>query len=133
MISEYVDAEGRLSEHFHLSEFNCHDGTLVPVVAYRALAGLSRRYLEQLRERFGPVHITSGYRHAAYNAKIGGAKRSHHVYDWWPSSPAVDLTCENGTPAEWAAYLSALGMRGLGTYPVHCHADARRHKATWSG
>lgn len=34
--------------------------------------------LQPLRDRFGPVIITSGYRSSALNKKIGGAKNSQH-------------------------------------------------------
>jgi uncharacterized protein YcbK (DUF882 family) len=127
----YVDAAGKLTPHFALAEFDCHDGTKVPRIAYRSLKGLCQHYLEPLRLKFGPVRITSGYRPAAYNASIGGAPRSHHVYDWWPSSPAADITCERGTPAEWKAFLETLDPGGLGAYPVHVHVDARRLRSRW--
>lgn len=125
--------ELELSPHFNLEEFRCHDGVAVPPFAVRAVKGLCLRYLEPLRAQFGPVTVISGYRHRRYNAAIGGAPRSHHVYDWWPSSPAADVACHGGTPAEWAAFLRKLGARGIGTYDGHVHVDARRAPAYWTG
>jgi uncharacterized protein YcbK (DUF882 family) len=127
------DLELQLSPHFNLEEFRCHDGVAVPPHAVRALKGLCVRFLEPLRARFGPVMVMSGYRHRRYNAAIGGAGRSHHVYDWWLSSPAADVACETGEPEEWAAFLRKLGARGVGTYDTHVHVDARRSPAYWTG
>lgn len=127
------DRPGELTPHFHLEEFRCHDGVGVPLVAVRRVKGLCQRYLEPLRTRFGPVTITSGYRHARYNAAVGGAPRSHHVYEWWPGSPAADVQPARGSPEEWAAFLRQLGARGVGTYHSHVHVDARRAAAYWTG
>lgn len=38
------------------------------------------RALEVYRERFGPVHILSGYRDPAHNRRVGGAANSQHLY-----------------------------------------------------
>lgn len=129
--SRYVDAGGRLTPHFALAEFACHDGTPAPPAAHRSLKGLCLRFLEPLRAEFGPVTVTSGYRHPAYNAQVGGATRSHHVYDWWPTSPAADVACRQGTPEEWAALLDRLAPGGLSDYTGHVHVDARRLRARW--
>lgn len=50
------------------------------------------RFLEKCREYFGgnPLVITSGYRPPDVNARIGGARRSEHLYDA-PDKGAVDF------------------------------------------
>jgi uncharacterized protein YcbK (DUF882 family) len=45
-------------------------------------------YLEELREKFGPINITSGHRPPAINAAVGGASQSEHLFR--PGCGAVD-------------------------------------------
>lgn len=92
----------RLSEHFVVEEFDTHDGTHVPDEAITALRELCRYVLEPMRKKYGPVKVVSGYRHRAYNASIGGARFSQHIYDDHPDSVAADLIFAKGTPTQWA-------------------------------
>jgi len=86
--------------------------------------------LEEARKRYGkPIKITSAYRDAAYNRKIGGVPNSTHV-----KFNAVDLVTDS--PA--ALYLGLLNLRrdglfkgGLGLYRSFVHLDTRGHNATW--
>jgi len=58
--------------------------------------------LEQVRGLFGqPVLISSGYRCAALNARVGGASRSQHV-----SGLAADFTVRGLSPREVARRIS---------------------------
>lgn len=129
----------QLSSHFNVAEFDCHDGRKVPKVAEAALARLCVQFLEPMRAKFGPGRVLSGYRHAAYNARIGGATKSQHNYDDDPSTVAADSTWSKGTPAQWAAEArrlsDRLGFGGVGEYrgSGFCHTDNRRYKARWSG
>lgn len=132
------DREGRLSANFHLAEFGCRDGTAVPAAAHEALEAWCREYGEPLRERFGVVHINSGYRTAAYNATpaVGGASNSIHIYDQHPDAVAGDFVCDAGTPTEWGAFLEARAD-GLGRYGTFIHVDNRTRigwaNSRWSG
>jgi uncharacterized protein YcbK (DUF882 family) len=92
----------KLSPHFSLHEFNCHDGTTVPDSAIPALKELCVHVLEPMREKYGPCKVLSGYRHRAYNANIGGARFSQHIYDDTPSSVAADVRFARGTVSQWA-------------------------------
>jgi hypothetical protein len=129
---------GQLSPHFNLSEFHCHDGTRVPAAAVPALKRLCVDYLEPMRARFGEAHVLSGYRHRAYNKRIGGATLSQHIYDLGPASVAADVWFKRGTPAEWAAFARKIadGRRvgGVGRYDrsgfVHVDNGPRRD---WAG
>ncbi len=124
----------RLSSHFALTEFACKDGTQVPKAAVPALTRLCSEVLEPLRERFGPCTVMSGYRHSAYNRRIGGAKFSQHIYDLHPGSVAADLTFARGRPSEWADAAEPLCANGgLGRYPGFLHVDNRPGRARWSG
>jgi uncharacterized protein YcbK (DUF882 family) len=122
---------GRPSEHFSYAEFNTKDGTPVPPMAYDGLDHLCTTYLEPLRAKFGPVSITSGYRHTAYNRQVGGEPNSVHIYDQpgrTGQAVAADITCASGSPAEWGAFLDKLGAGGVGIYPGSgfVHVDNRQ-------
>lgn len=118
------------SEHFNVSEFDCHDGTRVPKAAYPALRRLCEDVLEPMRAQFGACHVTSGYRHRSYNASIGGASQSQHIYDDGPDSVAADVSFARGNPAEWARFARGLGKGGVGQYDrsgfVHVDNGPRR-------
>ena len=129
----------QITPHFRVAEFNCHDGTPVPSGAHAALKELCELYLEPLRSRFGACTVISGYRHKAYNRRIGGAAKSQHVYDEHPGCVAADVRFAKGTPQEWydAADQLALanGHGGVGKYidSVFVHVDSRPGQARWSG
>jgi hypothetical protein len=125
---------GQLSDHFHVSEFSCHNGTAVPSSSVAALTRLCDDVLEPLRERFGPCTVMSGYRPSAYNRSIGGAKFSQHIYDLHPDTVAADLIFPNGSPGDWADAAEPLCARGgLGRYGTFIHVDNRGFHARWSG
>ena len=89
-----------------------------------------------MRVRFGRGIVVSGFRHRAYNDRVGGAKRSMHVYDEHPGEVAADVTFDRGTPGEWAAYADELGAPGVGRYDRlrFVHVDTRRTaRARWAG
>jgi uncharacterized protein YcbK (DUF882 family) len=130
----------RLSTHFVVEEFDCHDGTKVMKRDYNGLEYLCKTYLEPLRKKYGPVHINSGYRTIAYNRSIGGATNSMHIYSIHDGNDqAADITCANGSPSSWHAFLNAIraskrnGRGGLGLYPSFVHVDIRDYKADWRG
>ena len=137
--SKPAAALDQITTHFRVAEFNCHDGTPVPSASHPALKRLCELYLEPMRERFGVAQVLSGYRTKAYNVKIGGAKKSQHIYDEHVESVAADLRFESGTPAEWAAHADKIakqvGAGGVGTYidSRFVHIDNREGQARWSG
>ena len=81
-----------------------------PIVARPAMAKLCRVFLEPMRAKFGACYVLAGYRHELYNARIGGARHSQHIYEDNFECVAADLRFQRGTPAQWAAY--AKGLRG---------------------
>ena len=130
----------RLSPHFTVEEFDCRDGTKVQPRDHDGLEYLCRVFLEPLRKRYGPVHINSGFRTRAYNAKIGGASKSFHVYtDHDGNDQAADITCQKGGPRDWHRTLNSIradkrnGRGGLGLYGSFVHCDIRDYKADWKG
>jgi uncharacterized protein YcbK (DUF882 family) len=83
-----------------------------------------------LRKAYGkPMHVTSGYRPAAINAKVGGAKRSAHL-----TCEAVDFADSEGKLKDWCmANLDLLIKAGLymehpDATPGWCHVQTRPTK-----
>lgn len=127
------DGNRRLAPDFKVRELRCRDGTDT-VMVDEALMLL----LQCIREHFGkPVVITSGYRTAAHNAKVGGAKSSQHLL-----GRAADIRVQGISVEDVAAYAESLmpDWGGVGRYPVKTgrttgwvHVDTRADKARWRG
>jgi hypothetical protein len=77
--------------------------------------------LQELRDLGGPLNVNSGYRSPAYNAEVGGAGYSRHMYgDGFDVDP-VSVTIDE---------LEALCVGGGGMlveYETHVHCDWRDH------
>lgn len=125
------------SEHFRYEEFDCNDGTPVPKSAYAALRHLCENYLEPLRAQYGTIRINSGYRTRSYNAAIGGASVSVHIYDEKPDAVAADHTAAKASPSTVASFHERKGAGGVGRYATFCHVDNRQRigwpTSRWSG
>ena len=129
------DSTRQLAPSFKVGEFACPGSDVVLIDDELVVL------LQCIREHFGkPVHITSGYRTAAYNAALPGAsKSSQHVLgraaDFWVEDTPV------ATVADYAEkLLSSRG--GIGRYPKDSahpkrktgwvHIDTREKKSRWS-
>jgi uncharacterized protein YcbK (DUF882 family) len=129
----------RLSKHFVVEEFDCHDGTKVQRRDYNGLSYLCRTYLEPLRKKYGSVTVHSGFRTKSYNRSVGGASNSYHIYTIHDGNDqAADVSCRRGTPRDWWRTLNAIratkvNKGGLGLYSTFCHIDIRDGKADWRG
>lgn len=133
----------QLTKHFNVSEFDCRDGTKVPVEYENQLKNLCEWFLEPLRAKFGACYVHSGYRTDNYNARIGGASASYHVYtDRRPRhGVAADLSFARGSVADWYREAKRLrkknrdGLGGIGFYPQggFIHVDSRDYPADWNG
>lgn len=124
----------KLTEHFDLREFECHDGTQTPDHIVIRLIELAMN-LEKLRAFLGaPISITSGYRTEAYNKKVGGAPHSQHV-----QGLAADIHVQGLSPEQVAAKIEELiangdmKQGGLGIYRSWVHYDIRGVRARWRG
>jgi len=89
-----------LSDHFSASEFFFSQtasrlglsNTFVVDQHYQNAIILCRDYLEPVRAKLGcPIRISSGYRTAHVNAKVGGSKHSSHM-----TGCAVDIVPVRG-------------------------------------
>lgn len=119
-----ADGDVCLSSSFRVREFACKDGSDTVLVSDR-LAAL----LQQIRDHFGrPVVISSGYRTAAHNTKVGGASRSQHLY-----GTAADIVVAGVEPlavAQYAEYLQP-DCGGIGLYQTFTHVDVREKRSRW--
>lgn len=122
----------KLTTNFSLSEFNRRNYA-VPTDVMRNLIELARN-LQILRDEVKkPIKITSGYRPAELNAKVGGVKSSKHII-----GQAADFKIEGYTPKQVAAIIEKLiaagkmKQGGLGTYSTWVHYDVRGTAARWA-
>ena len=131
-----ADGARKLAPGFKVREFRCRDGSDVVMIDQTLVV-----LLQAIREHFGkPVTITSGYRTAAHNAAVGGAKSSQHLL-----GRAADFYVEGVPVATVAAYAETLlpGRGGIGRYPKDAkhpkrmtgwvHIDTRTNKSRWKG
>ena len=136
MIRQYSFAKNgdrRLAPDFKVRELRCRDGSDTVMVDETLTV-----VLQCVREHFGkPVTITSGYRTAAHNAAVGGAKSSQHLL-----GRAADIRVQGVSVEDVAAYAESLmpDWGGVGRYPVKAgrttgwvHVDTRAEKARWRG
>ena len=122
----------QLSPAFKVREFRCRDGSDT-IMVDQALPVL----LQAIREHFGkPITITSGYRTAAHNKSVGGAKSSQHLL-----GRAADIQVAGVSVEDVASYAEALmpDWGGVGRYPVKAgrtkgwvHVDTRPNKSRWT-
>ena len=126
------DGAKRLSPAFKVREFRCRDGSDVVMIDQTLVV-----LLQAIREHFNkPITITSGYRTAAHNKSVGGAKSSQHLL-----GKAADIQVADTTVEAVAAYAESLmpDWGGVGRYPVKAgrtkgwvHVDTRPNKSRWT-
>jgi uncharacterized protein YcbK (DUF882 family) len=125
----------KLTNNFNLNEFNKHNFPLTETIL-RNIQELAKN-LQVLRDEVKkPIKITSGYRNAEFNKKIGGASQSRHI-----TGQAADLKIEGYTPKQVAAIIEKLiasgkmKQGGLGIYSTWIHYDTffnGKHPRRWT-
>lgn len=124
----------KLTENFDREEFDCSDGSEMPIEVQLNIAELAVQ-LEIIRSHFNaPIKINSAYRSPEYNATIpGSSKNSQHVL-----GKAADIVVKGYTPDEVAdaiEFLISTGMikeGGVGRYNSFTHYDIRGERARWN-
>ena len=121
----------KLSTNFSSSEFDCKgSGCCSTTIVNPDLV----KYLQQIREYFkAPITITSAYRCATHNSRVGGATGSRHT-----KGDAADIVVKGVAPAEVAKYAESIGIKGIGLYETNAdgffvHIDTRTTKSFWYG
>lgn len=131
----------QLTRNFKLSEFDCKDGTPVPVKYYKKVKKLAvntqvlRDYFNETKDEDEDeitITIESGYRTRKYNKKVSKARRSKHL-----KAMANDLKVKNRTSSQVFVTILLLIQNkkmkqgGLGLYKTFVHYDTRLFKARW--
>lgn len=117
------DGNKKLSENFLVREFRSRDGA-DKILIEEKLATL----LQKMRDKFGVINISSAYRTATYNKKVGGVSNSQHLYGL-----AADITISDSSRLlEAAQYAEKIGFTGIGLdnkYQMFIHVDTRKNKS----
>lgn len=123
----------KLTKNFNRDEFECTDGSEMPIEVQLNIAELAVQ-LEIIRSHFNaPVHINSAYRSPEHNASVGGSKNSQHIL-----GKAADIVVEGVDPddvfdaIEFLINTGLLKEGGLGRYNNFTHYDIRGTKARWN-
>lgn len=128
------DGNKKLSSHFKIREFRCKDGSDKILIESELLT-----YLEKIFEHFGclKINITSAYRTAAHDKKVGGKGSGNHVQGKAVDFKAYDMNGNLIKSKEIALYLEDLGVKGIGyrcgknAYATHMDINYRTKK--WYG
>ena len=120
-----------LSANVKVSELACKgNGCCSTVLVDELLV----EYIQKIRDHFGkPITITSGYRCATHNARVGGATGSRHN-----KGQAADIVVQGVAPKKVAQYAESIGIMGIGLYETNSdghfvHIDTRTSKSFWYG
>ena len=90
-----VNFDVQLSKNFRLSEFMATNSPMyqdecITFEVVEKLTTLCRVVLQPLRDEFGVISISSGYRSKQLNTVVGGASKSLHM-----RGRAADIPCKN--------------------------------------
>jgi len=112
-----VPPESRLALNFRLDEFlQAWKGR------YGVFSAQTVARFQAVRSQLGvPLYVNSGYRNPQYNASVGGATFSRHMY-----GDAADVTTQGATSLQ--AIANACNNHGAGfvlVYTSHVHCDWR--------
>lgn len=105
----------RVAPHFTIKEFACPD------CGVRKVSGELLYKLELLRKELrAPIHITSGYRCALHNKKVGGGSHSQHL-----NGRAADVFVRGVSMARVAEAARRVGFSFVLNEGDHVHVDVR--------
>ncbi|MES2724465.1 MAG: D-Ala-D-Ala carboxypeptidase family metallohydrolase [Pseudomonadota bacterium] len=126
----------KLSDHFSLEELTYSDTAVrlklsnLPPTADLVRLTATAQAMEAVRDLLGkPIKVSSGYRGAALNKAVGGAKSSAHCFGY-----AVDFRCDGfGSPYDVCMAIAGSGIvfdqliHEYGRW-THISFDPRRRK-----
>lgn len=115
---------GDISKNFNRAEFACKCGCGMDTVDSELL-----ELVQLIRDKFGPIKITSANRCEAHNEKVGGVKGSQHT-----KSRAADIQPINHSISAVHSFVSEnFNNIGIGLYDSFIHLDSRGYQASWEG
>lgn len=141
----------RLTENFHLHEFDCNDGTPVPEEYIDNVQALAEE-LQELRYFLneGSLHefkiiVNSGWRSETHNLAIGGSSKSQHLEGLAADIVVMKKPFRIDDPTKWeqvnpdliASTIEVLiafdymEQGGVGRYDTFTHYDIRGTEARW--
>lgn len=113
------DGNKNITANFKVREMKCNDGSDKILYCVDTV-----KIVQKIRDKFGPIKVSSAYRTPAYNKKVGGTSSSQHVkgraMDIYPLSNNVSLE-------EMAKYAESCGAKGIMWYKTKkfIHIDTR--------
>lgn len=113
-----ADPSLRVAPNFVLDEFLQQSKGRFGVLQVKLV-----EHLQGIRDVIGPINITSGYRNVSYNAGVGGATHSRHMF-----GDAADFQSSSATVATLGSECEARSAGYVGYYEFHIHCDWR-HEA----
>ena len=122
----------KLTKNFSKSEFECKDGSEMPLDVFKNVRELSVE-LQIIRDKIGvSLNLTNAYRSLKHNRSIGSKDTSQHV-----KGKAADLQVKGMTPRRLYTIIEDLILKGevkeggLGLYNTFVHYDIRGTRARW--
>lgn len=128
------DGNKKLSSHFKVKEFRCKDGADKILIESELVT-----ILEKIYSHFNAssITITSGYRTASHDKKVGGRGAGNHVQGKAADFKVFGKDKKLIPSSEIALYLEDIGAEGIGYRcggnSTATHVDANYRNVKWYG
>jgi len=111
----------QISRNWNLQEFQCP--CCKRVILH---ADLLKKLIKLRWEIKEPLYINSGYRCQEENEKVGGVKKSYHLFGM-----AADVSVRNISIPELLYFAEKYKFGGIGIYRTFLHLDIRQIESRW--